>query len=138
VGPKVGAASEGRFMVSAQSFKHETRNEIFPAGSVRIATDQALGPLIATMLEPESEDSLFAWGFFPEIMQRVEYMEAYAMAPLGDSMLASDPKLKAEFEARLAADADFAKSPQRRLAFFYEHSPFYDQRYLLYPIGREP
>jgi len=138
VGPKLGPASEGRFMVSAGGFTHELREETFPPGSVRISTDQPLGALIATLLQPESEDSFFAWGFFPEILQRVEYMEAYAVAPLADAMLARDPSLKAEFEAKLAADTEFAKSPQRRLAFFYERSPFYDQRYLLYPVGREP
>jgi len=138
VAPKIGAASEGRFMVSAGGFTHEMREETFPAGSVRISTDQPLGALIATVLQPESEDSFFAWGFFPEILQRVEYMEPYAIAPLAESMLARDPKLKAEFEAKVKADPDFAKSEYRRLSFFYERSPFYDQRYLLYPVGIEP
>jgi murein tripeptide amidase MpaA len=137
-GPRVGAPSEGRYRVTASGYAHETRGETFPAGSVRISTDQPLGALVATLLEPESEDSFFQWGFFPEILQRVEYMEAYAMAPLADSMLAADPALKAEFEARLRADPEFAGSEYRRLSFFYERSPFYDQRYLLYPIGREP
>jgi hypothetical protein len=52
-------------------------------------------------------------------------------------MLANDPALKAEFEKRLEEDAAFAASPLRRLQFFYERSPFYDDRYLLYPVGRE-
>jgi murein tripeptide amidase MpaA len=138
VSPKIGPASEGRFMVSAGGFTHEQREETFPAGSVGVSTDQPLGALIATLLQPESEDSFFAWGFFPEILQRVEYMEAYAIAPMADAMLARDPALKAEFEKKLAADTDFAKSPQRRLGFFYDRSPFYDQRYLLYPVGIEP
>lgn len=133
----LGAPQEGRFPVNATGFKHETRRETFPAGSVRIPTDQPLGALIATLLEPESGDSLFAWGFFPEILQRVEYMEPYAIAPMAERMLAADPALKAEFEARLAADPAFAASPAQRLRWFYEKSPFSDDRYLLYPVGRE-
>jgi hypothetical protein len=52
-------------------------------------------------------------------------------------MLAADPALKAEFEARLAAEPAFAADPHARLAWFYERTPFYDDRYLLYPVGRE-
>ena len=64
-------------------------------------------------------------------------MEPYAIAPMAEKMMEQDPALKAEFEARLKDDAAFAASPLRRLQFFYERSPFYDQRYLLYPVGRE-
>lgn len=134
---KVAAPSEGRFPVSATEFSHEHRMETFPAGSIRVATDQPLGLLAVSLLEPEGEDSFFAWGFFPEILQRVEYMEPYAIAPMADQMLAKDPQLRADFEARLKADPAFAASPLRRLQFFYERSAFYDQRYLLYPVGRE-
>ena len=104
---------------------------------MRVSTDQPLGALAAYLLEPESEDSFFAWGFFAEILQRVEYMEPYAIAPMAERMLEDDPPLKAEFEKRLKEDAAFAASPLRRLQFFYERSPFYDDRYLLYPVGRE-
>jgi hypothetical protein len=110
---------------------------VFPPGSVRVPTDQPLGALATYLLEPESEDSFFAWGFFAEVLSRVEYMEPYAIAPMAERMLAGDPLLKAEFETRLKEDEAFAASPLRRLQFFYERSPFYDQRYLLYPVGRE-
>ena len=39
----------------------------------------------------------------PEVLNRVEYIEAYAIAPLAEKMLAADPALKAEFEAKLTA-----------------------------------
>ena len=52
-------------------------------------------------------------------------------------MLAADPALKAAFEAKLAADPAFAADGDARLAWFYERTPFYDQRYRLYPVGRE-
>ncbi|MEP7211120.1 MAG: carboxypeptidase, partial [Alphaproteobacteria bacterium] len=136
-GFKIGAPSEGHYPTTATGMTHEKRKETFPAGSVRISTDQPLGVLAAMLLEPEGEDSFFAWGFFPEILQRVEYMEPYAIAPMADAMLAKDPTLKAEFEGKLKADPNFAASPLRRLQFFYERSPFYDDRYLLYPVGRE-
>lgn len=129
--------SEGRATYAPTGAKKERRTQTFPPGSVRISTDQTLGALAACLLEPESEDSFFAWGFFAEILSRVEYMEPYAIAPMAEKMLEADPQLKADFEAMLKSDKAFAASPLRRLQFFYERGPFYDQHYLLYPVGRE-
>ena len=42
-----------------------------------------------------------------------------------------------EAAAKLAADPAFAADGDARLAWFYERTPFYDQRYRLYPVGRE-
>ncbi len=137
VDPKPAAQPfEGRHLVTTK-VRRETRTETFPAGSVRVPTDQPLGNLAMALLEPECNDSLFAWGFFPEILQRTEYIEGYVVAPMAERMLAADPKLKAEFEAKLAADPKFAADPQTRLQWFYERSRFYDDRYLLYPVGIE-
>ena len=128
---------EGHQLPTITGVKWEGRDEVFPAGSVRVPTDQPLGNLAMIMLEPQSSDSLLGWGFFPEIFQRTEYIEGYAIAKAGELMLAHDPALKVEFEQKLASDEKFAKDPEARLRWFYERSPYYDQRYLLYPIGIE-
>ena len=136
-GPKLQPADEGHIPVKAVPFNHTPRQETFPAGSVRVPSDQPLGLLAAAILEPESTDGVLAWNFFPEILQRTEYMEGYVIAPLAERMLAKDSALKAEFERKLASDPKFAADPDSRLAWFYERTPYYDERYLLYPIGRE-
>ena len=136
--PKIAPrADEGHVGIVAGPVTHETRQVTFPAGSVRISTDQPLGELVTLLLEPQSDESFFAWGMFPEVLQRVEYIEGYAIAPLAEKMLAADPTLKAEFEARLAADPKFAADPNARLAWFYQRTPYYDDHYRLYPVGRE-
>ncbi len=61
----------------------------------------------------------------------------YVLAPLAERTLASVPKLKSEFEAKLAADPKFAANPTARKRWFYERSPFCDDRYRLYPVGIE-
>jgi Zinc carboxypeptidase len=129
--------NEGRFETVAGTPVIETQDAWFPTGSVRVSTDQPLGNLAMILLDPQSEDSFFAWGFFPEILQRTEYAEGYVMAPLAERMMAEDPKLKAAFEAKLAEDTEFAKNPRARLSWFYERTPYYDARYLLYPVGIE-
>lgn len=131
------AEKEGRFPVSVDRFEPVLRDVSYPTGSVRVPTDQPLGELASVLLEPASIDSFLSWGFFPEIMQRTEYIDGYVIAPLADRMLAADPALAAEFRAKLAADPAFAKEGDRRLEWFYERTPFYDARYMIYPIGRE-
>jgi hypothetical protein len=135
--PKLGGANEGHVPLSAKSYRHEMITETMPKGSVRVPTDQPLGLLVAAMLEAESTDSFLAWNFFPSILQRTEYIEGYAISPLAEAMMARDPAIKAEFEAKLAADPAFAKDATARLEWFYQRSPYYDVRYLLYPVGRE-
>ncbi len=135
--PKLDGANEGHVPLSAKFYRHEMMTETMPTGSVRVPTDQPLGLLVAAMLEAESPDSFLAWNFFPGILQRTEYIEGYAISPLAEAMMARDPALKAEFETKLAADQAFAKDATARLEWFYQRSPYYDARYLLYPVGRE-
>jgi len=130
-------AFEGHVRVAGLAVP-ERRRERLAAGSVRVPGDQPLGTLAALLLEPASPDSFFQWGFFDEVLQRTEYYEDYVMEPLGAAMLAADGRLRAEFEKRLAEDAAFAASPQARLDWLYARSPYYDERFRLYPVGREP
>jgi murein tripeptide amidase MpaA len=130
-------ANEGHVAVTISGVTPERRTWTFSTGSVRVPTDQPLGDIVVLLLEPQSSESLFAWGFFPEVLSRVEYIEGYAIAPLAERMLAADPALKAEFEAKLAAEPAFAADGDARLQWFYERTPFYDDRYRLYPVGRE-
>jgi hypothetical protein len=127
---------EGHVRVTATE-KPERRRETFPAGSVRVSTDQPLGTLATLLLEPSSPDSLFQWGFFDSILSPTEYVEAYIMEPMAEAMMAEDPKLAEEFRAKVGSDEAFRADPRARLQWFYERTPWYDERARLYPIGRE-
>ena len=127
---------EGHIQVTGTT-KTETRKQLFPAGSVYISTDQPLGDLAMLLLEPTSKDSYFSWGFFHAIFQRTEYMEAYVIEPMAKKMLLGSPALQKEFEEKKAADKAFAKDPNTILTWFYSKTNYYDERYLLYPVGRE-
>ena len=115
----------------------EQRKEIYPPGSWRVQTDQPLGTLAAILLEPASPDSFVQWGFFNEVLQQTEYVEGYVMEPMAERMLAADPKLAAEFRQRLETDEALRASPKQRLRWFYSRTPFVDERWKLYPVGRE-
>lgn len=127
---------EGHVAVSG-SVTSAKRKEVFYPGSIRIDTDQPLGELVMHLLEPDAPDSFFQWGFFPEIFNRTEYIEEYAIEPLTRKMLANDEKIKAEFERKKQDDPQFVNNPDSVYQWFYERSPYSDTRYLLYPVARE-
>ncbi len=108
----------------------------FPANSALVTLDQRAARVAIHFLEPQAPDSAMVWGFFNAIFEQKEYGEAYVLETMAREMLAKDPKLKEEFEQRVATDKAFASSPTARLNFFYERSPWKDQRQGLYPVGR--
>ena len=127
------APFEGRFRVSA-SFDYVPATNVDLDGWFEVSTQQKVGELAVHLLHPEAPDSFFAWGEFNSIFQRTEYMENYALIPFAEKMLADDPKLAQEFDKKVNQDKDFAKNADARLNWLYEHSPFYDQAYLKYPV----
>ena len=108
----------------------------FPAGSVVVPLDQRAAKAAVHFLEPEGPDSAMAWGFFNAIFEQKEYGEAYVLEKVAREMMAKDPRLRSEFESKVAADPEFAANPAARLGFFYRRSPWWDPRIGLYPVGR--
>jgi len=128
---------EGRIRVKADATLERHRMTFAP-GTARVPTDQPLGDLAVLLLEPASPDSFFQWGFFLACLQRTEYAEAYVMEPMARAMMDENPALRAEFDAKLAADPEFAADRLARLDWFYRRTPFHDARERLYPVAREP
>ncbi len=128
---------EGRFRF--QSFELEKVNTtvMLNPGSVRVKTDQPLGELLVILMEPESVDSFFQWGYFHSILSQTEYMETYIMEPLIAKMLSEDANLKKRFEEEKTLNSDFAKSPREIYRWFYMQTPYFDRNWKVIPIGRE-
>lgn len=134
--PKWASTSfENRVTLTAkQSPVKETRT--FTTGSALIPLDQEAANVAIHLLEPNGPDSLLYWGFFNSIFEQKEGGSGYVLEKLAVDMIAKDPKLKEEFDRRLL-DPAFARSPQTRLRFFYERSPYYlNQKIGVYPVGR--
>lgn len=108
-----------------------------PAGTVRVRADQPLGLLAAALLEPESQDSFLAWGFFPEVMTRPDGTEDFVLAPVLDDLLTRDEDVRARFDAKLASDLQFAADAQARMAWLWAHLPQRDRFSAIYPVWRE-
>ncbi|WP_437282422.1 M14 family zinc carboxypeptidase [Sorangium sp. So ce375] len=125
---------EGRTRVKLQGAFRPERQDL-PGGSLFIPIAQPRAPLVLHLLEPLAPDSLVAWGFFNASFERKEYMEAYVAEEEARAMLAADPALRVEFEARLR-DPAFAKDSKARLDFFYKRHPSWDERLNLVPVFR--
>ncbi len=106
------------------------------AGALFVPVDQPRARLAAYLLEPASPDSLLAWGFFNAWFERKEYVEDYVLEPWAAERLASDPAIRAAYEARLASDPGFAKDGAARLDFFARLHPSFDATWNRYPVVR--
>jgi hypothetical protein len=105
-------------------------------GAIFVPIDQPSARLVLHLLEPELPDSLVQWGLLDAVFERKEYMESYVAEQVARDLLAADPALRGAFDAALAADPSLAGSPGRRLDWFYQRSPAWDERVNLVPIYR--
>jgi Zinc carboxypeptidase len=128
------ASYQGRVRVEAKIARAiETR--VVPAGSLYVPLETELAGVAIALLEPESPDSLFAWGELSSCLEEKEYMDTRVLDPLAEEMLAKDPKLKAEWEEKLA-DPKFASDARARHRFFYRKTPYFDETVGLVPVFR--
>ena len=132
--PVAAAAQSGARAQAICKTVQETLS--FPAGSVVVPMDQRAAKVAIHFLEPDGPDSAVSWGFFDAIFEQKEYGESYVLEKLAREMMAKDPNLKQEFEAKVAGDPKFAADPDARLNFFYKHSPWWDPYKDRYPVGR--
>ena len=127
---------EGRHVIVELEQTLETGAQTIPAGSWLVPMDQPKARLAALLLEPASPDSFLRWGFFDAIFEEKEYAEPRVMEAMAREMMAKDPALKAEFEAKLATDPAFAADTRQRLRFFYQRTPYFDSEFSRYPVLR--
>lgn len=127
---------EGHSIIKNMAFETKRTKILFPKGSMIVSMNQPLAKVIAHLLEPFGNGSLVEWGFFNQIFEQKEYAESYVMEPLARKMLDSIPGLRVEYELKKQSDSVFAKDPWEQLNWFYSKTPWWDQKHMVYPIGR--
>jgi murein tripeptide amidase MpaA len=118
--------SEGHRPVSVKSVTLVRRYREFRAGDLWVPLDQPGAMIAVHLFEAQGPDGLVYWNAFDTVFEKKEYGEDYVVEPMARKMMAENPALKTEFEARVRADTSFAKSPQQRSDFFYRRSPWAD------------
>ncbi len=127
---------EGRHPMTNIEFDNVEETRSYPAGSVVVEVMQQTGRIIPHILEPNGNGSYVYWGFFDATFEQKEYGESYVIETMARDMMARDPALKQEFELKKAGDSAFAKNPQLILNWFYNKSPYFDNRKGIYPVGK--
>ncbi len=117
--------------VTANSFTHTAQR-----GDFFVHTGQSTDRYIMEVLEPDAEDSYFAWGFFDSVLQQKEWFSDYVFEDIAAELLKKDPALRAALAAKRAADPEFAKNAWAQLYFVYQRSPYFEDSYRKYPVMR--
>ena len=87
-------------------------------------------------LEPSATDSFFNWNFFDTILQQKEGFSPYVWEDKAVEFLNTNPNIKADFEAKKAAEPDFNANWFAQLDWIHKQSPNYEAAHLRYPIIR--
>ena len=108
----------------------------FYKGDWYIPMNQAGNRFLVEVLEPQAEDSYFAWNFFDPILNQKEGFSAYAFEDIAADYLKKNPGLKKKLEDKRNTDTAFAKDTRAQLNFVYQQSPWFEPSYMRYPVYR--
>jgi hypothetical protein len=108
----------------------------FRKGDYLISLNQAAARFLVETLEPQAEDSYFAWNFFDGILGQKEGVSDYVFEETAIAYLKEHPEIKSKLEERKLTDTTFAKSARAQLNFVYQNSPYFEPDYLRYPVYR--
>lgn len=125
---------EGRIPLEVKASETEGIRQ-FPKGTAVIDMSQPGARIIAYLLEPRSTDSFLYWGFMNIIFEQKEYAETYVMEKMAREMIATNPKLKEEFDQAKKANPSMTDH-WVQTNWFYQHTPYFDSNVNQYPIGK--
>ncbi len=110
----------------------------FRKGDYYVPLNQVANRFLMEVLEPQADDSYFAWNYFDAILSQKEGYSGYAFEEIAEEYLKNNPEVKTKLEQRRATDTAFAKSGSAQLNFVYQNSPYYEPDHLRYPVFRVP
>ena len=108
----------------------------FRKGDYYIPMNQVANHFLIETLEPQAEDSYFAWNYFDAILGQKEGYSAYAFEDIAADYLKNNPGLKAKLEQKRATDTAFAKNGGAQLNFVFQNSSYFEPVNMRYPVYR--
>jgi Zinc carboxypeptidase len=108
----------------------------FRKGDYYVPMNQIANRFLIEVLEPQAEDSYFAWNYFDGILGQKEGYSGYVFEETATEFLKNNPDVKTKLEQRRATDTAFAKSGQAQLGFIFQNSPYYEPDHMRYPVYR--
>lgn len=126
---------QGTHRIDSVEVARPAERRTFPAGTTWIPADQPGFEVAVQLLEPEAQDSLFAWGLLSTVTERKEYIEPRVLEPMVREML-EEPEVRAEWNAALEADPELAGDRWERWLWWYRRTPYWDDTVGLMPVFR--
>ena len=123
--------SDVKITTSLQSIK-------FKKGDWYIPMNQEANRFLIETLEPQTEDSYFAWNYFDAILGQKEGYSAYVFEDIAADYLNKNPDLKTKMAQQRITDTAFAKNGRAQLNFVYQNSPYFEPASMRYPVFRVP
>jgi hypothetical protein len=108
----------------------------FRKGDWYIPMNQVANRFLIETLEPQAEDSYFAWNFFDAVLGQKEGYSGYSFEDIAADYLKNHPEMKIKLNERRTADTAFAKNANTQLNFVYQNSSYFEPDYLRYPVFR--
>ncbi|MFZ1313085.1 MAG: M14 family metallopeptidase [Chitinophagaceae bacterium] len=108
----------------------------FLKGDWYIPMNQAANRFLMETLEPQAEDSYFAWNYFDAILGQKEGYSAYVFEDIAASYLKNNTEIKVKLEQRKQSDTAFAGNARAQLNFVYQNSSWYEPAHMRYPVYR--
>lgn len=121
---------------SAVKVSRTTESIALRKGDYIMETHQPARRFLAEMLEPEGDDSYFAWNFFDAILQQKEGYSDYRWEDVAAEWMKTHPEVKQALDAKKKTDSAFAANASAQLEFVYQQSPYYEPEHLRYPVYR--
>lgn len=131
------SAYEGHYPHNTVTLGTTTRKVLFKKGDLMVTTTQPGVKYLLETLEPQGNDSFFAWNFFDAILQQKEYFSDYVFEDTAAKLIKENNSLKTEFEKKKQEDKTFADNADAQLDWIYRHSPYYERTHMEYPVYRK-
>ncbi len=128
---------EGHYLHNNVKLNTINNNRVkFYEGDYVVYTNQAINRYIIETLEPQGVDSFFAWGFFDSMLNQKEHYSDYVFEDVAFDYLKKHPELQQQLDNEKSKNPQLAQSGAAQLEYVYRNSPFYENTYMRYPVGR--
>ena len=125
---------EGHHLNTKVQVSKNTKTIHFRKGDYYIPLNQIANRFLIETLEPQAEDSYFAWNFFDPILGQKEGYSDYHFEDVAAAYLKEHPQLKTKLEEKRATDSSFAKNADAQLNFVFQNSIYFEPAFLQYPV----
>jgi hypothetical protein len=109
---------------------------MFKKGDWYIPMNQVANRFLIETMEPQAEDSYFAWNYFDAILGQKEGYSSYSFEDIAAEFLKKNPDVRSKLNQRIATDTTFARNGRAQLNFVYQNSPWLEPEFMRYPVYR--